>query len=126
MKIWLISLAILSSFIILGIFFQNNLQKSSARLTAELRRIETLVEDGRWNRSNSKLIAFKNNWRKTKSIWAIFTHHQEIDYVEEALSKAAAAVRSRSEADSLIELGVLRHFLTHIPQRERFNITNLF
>ncbi|HBE77326.1 MAG TPA: hypothetical protein DDW65_06030, partial [Firmicutes bacterium] len=34
--------------------------------------------------------------------------------------------QSKNYSEALMELDTLRHFIQHIPERERFNLVNIF
>lgn len=126
MKVWILSLCGLLSFLIVGYLVQIYLDKSADRLNQKLATVEPDLVARDWDQSLRKLKSVKNNWKKTKPFWAVLTNHKEMDLVEEALIKTIKAISSKSYVDAQINLGVLRDFVNHIPERERFSIVNVF
>ncbi len=126
MKVWIISLCGLLSFLAAGYLVQTYLDKSADRLNQKLAAVEPDLTIMDWGQSLQKLKSIQKNWEKTKPFWAVLTNHKEMDLIEEALIKTIRAVSSKSYADARINLGVLRDFIDHIPERERFSIVNVF
>ena len=126
MKVWILSLCGLLSFLIVGYLVQTYLGKSAARLNQKLAAVEPDLAARNWDQSLKKLKSVQNDWKKIKPFWAVLTNHKEMDLVEEALIKTIKAISSKSYPDARINLGVLRDFINHIPERERFSIVNIF
>lgn len=126
MKVWILSLCGLLSFLIVGYFVQTYLNESANRLNQKLVTIEPDLAARDWDQSLKKLKSVQNSWEKTKPFWAVLTNHKEMDLVEEALIKTIKAISSKSYPDARINLGVLRDFIKHIPERERFSLVNVF
>jgi hypothetical protein len=126
MKIWLISLCGLLTFLILSLFVQSYLDRSADLLSRELTGVEPELQSLNWDQALNKLDSFAKAWGKTKPLWAVLTNHNEMDLIEETLIKTTQAISSKSYSDALINLGILRNFIKHIPDKERFSIVNIF
>lgn len=126
MKVWILSLCGLLAFLVLSNLVQRYLDESAGRLNQKLAAIEPDLEAQNWDQSLLKLKSIQNTWEKTKIFWAVLTNHKEMDLIEEALIKTIKAVSSESYADAWINLGALRDFIKHIPEKERFSIVNVF
>lgn len=126
MKVWIISLCGLLIFLFLGFSVQSYLYESADFLNQKLAEIEPDLKTGNRELALTKLKSFARAWAKTKSIWAVLTNHEEMDLIEEALTKTTRAVSCKSYTDALINLSVLRDFIRHIPEKERFSIVNIF
>jgi hypothetical protein len=126
MKVWLLSLCCLLFFLVGGYLVQSSLDRMADRLNQELSEVELELNSGDWNQSLLQLLAFKKNWEKVKSYWAILTNHKEIDLIEEALTKTIRAVSYKCYTDAMINLGTLRDSIKHIPEKERFSLVNVF
>lgn len=125
MKIWIISLVILIAFLTLGCWTEIYFNNTSKQLSLDLERIETHITQKKWTHVFNELESFKNQWIGYKKILSILVHHQEIDRLEEALTKTIQAVKSHSYPDSLIEIGALKHYINHVSQKEVLNFTNV-
>ncbi|MGE5604951.1 MAG: DUF4363 family protein [Bacteroidota bacterium] len=126
MKVWLLSLGCLISFIVGGYLIQSMLDRTAAQLNQELGEVELKLNAGDWDQSLLKLKTVRKNWEKVKPYWAILTNHKEMDLIEEALIKTIRAALCKSYNDAMINLGSLRDSIKHIPERERFSLVNVF
>lgn len=126
MKVWLISLYGLLIFLVLSLMVQSYLDQSADLLSRKLTGVEPDLKSLNWDQTDNKLKSFTKDWEKTKLYWAVITNHKEMDLIEEALLKTTQAVSSESYTDALINLSVLRNFIKHIPEKERFSIVNIF
>lgn len=126
MKVWIISLFGLFVFLILGFSIQSYLYDSADFLNQKLAKVEPDLENNNWEPALMKLKSLENAWAKTKPIWAVLINHKEMDLIEETLNKTIKAVFCKSYTDALINLSVLRDFIRHIPEKERFSMVNIF
>lgn len=105
---------------------QSYLDRSADFLNRKLSEIEPYLKSLNWNQTDIKLKSFTKDWERTKLYWAVIINHKEMDLIEEALLKTIQAVAGESYIDALINLSVLRNFIKHIPEKERFSIVNIF
>ncbi len=126
MKVWVIAMVGLILFISLGIYTQKQLAKTAQHFTREIKNIEALIEQQQWKPAAKKLIAFQNQWKKAKPFWAMLIIHREMDSIDEALIRTKKAVQSKNSSEAQMELGSLKHYIQHIPERERFSLVNIF
>lgn len=126
MKIWLLCLAGLVLFIVAGLLVQSNLEQSTVHFSQELNRVEAALEVRDWHRTGQNLRRLNSDWERTKFLWALMLNHKEIDAIEQSLIRSEKAVDTQSYNDAAIELGSLRYFLKHVPQRERVDLINIF
>ena len=126
MKVWVIAMIGLILFIGLGIYTQNQLVKTSLHFTKEIKKIDALIEQQQWKPASKKLFVFQNHWKKTKPFWAMLIIHREMDSIDEALIRTKKAVQSKNASEAQMELGSLKHYIQHIPERERFSLVNIF
>ncbi len=126
MKVWVIAMVGLILFISLGIYTQTRLTKTAQHFTREIKYIDALIEQQQWKRAAKKLILFQNQWKKIKPFWAMLIIHREMDSIDEALIRTEKAVQSKKSSEAQMELGSLKHYIQHIPERERFSLVNIF
>lgn len=126
MKVWLISLGCLFSFLVVGYLVQSSLDRTADRLNQQLDVVEAKLIARDWDQSLRELDRLRKVWDEVKPYWAVLINHKEMDLIEEALIKTIKAISSESYADARIHLGLLRGFIKHIPERERFSLVNIF
>jgi hypothetical protein len=126
MKAWLLCLAGMVCFIIAAVLGQSNLGKTTRHFGRELTVVEKALQARDWPKTQRSLEKLANGWERAKFIWALLLNHKEIDAIEQSLTRSKKAVDGRSYTDAAIELGSLRYFLKHVPQRERLDWVNIF
>lgn len=126
MKPWFIIILGVVLFIFAGYSGQSYLNTSSRKLDHQLVSVQSALSKKNWEQALKHIQTFEQNWSKTRKLWAVLTHHQEIDNVEQSLTKTREAIISRSYADARMEIETLRHFIKHIAERERFSLVNIF
>ena len=125
MKVGILSLLGVAIFLAFSIAIQVYISKSTAHLDQKFQTIESELNSQKWTQANRSLKTAKKNWNHIKPVWSLFLHHQEIDAIDEALVRTDKAVQTKNESASRIEMGTLRQYLKHIPERERFNLVNI-
>jgi hypothetical protein len=125
MKTWLFALFGFTLLILLGLFSYHYLQQSSSRLRLQINQVDRMVLTQQWKTAEQQLAALNQLWQHTEPIWAVLIHHQEIDNIENALTRLCKAILSHDYPSSQMSSGELRHFLQHIPQREKFTLVNI-
>lgn len=126
MKVWFYSLLGLLLFCACAFATQSYVSKSAARLNGSLQKTEASLRLQHWGQTAAHLRQVSEKWQKTKAVWAIFLHHNEIDNIEQSLIKSREAVRCRDYTASAVELGNLKYFINHVPHREGLDLVNIF
>ncbi|MGE5582019.1 MAG: DUF4363 family protein [Bacillota bacterium] len=126
MKVWLLSLLGLILFIMLAVFVQNKVQTNTRKLDQEIKRVNSTLNRKQWSQTLEQLKGVKKKWERVKPMWAVIIHHQEIDSIDQALTRTLEATKSKNYTQAQIELGSLQHFIRHVPEREKFNLVNIF
>jgi hypothetical protein len=126
MKAWLISLAGLVLFLSLAIFLQFEIQNTSEQFEREIKKANIVLNRQQWNQTLKVLNHVNTKWQKTKAFWGMLIIHREIDSIDEALIRTIQFTQSRNYPEAYVELGILSHYIKHIPEREKFNLVNIF
>ena len=126
MKVWLFTMAGLAFFIIAACLVQSNLERTNRHLNVQLEKATSALQARQWSQSKQALKALDKDWERTRPWWAILLNHKEIDAIEQAMTRTQKAVESRDFGLAMVEIGTLKYFLDHIPERERFNPINMF
>lgn len=126
MKTWLACLFVMAALIGFGLRVQNGMERQSANLIKALDQVQNRINSRQWREATETLDPLVRKWDDTKPVWALFIHHQEIDMIDSALIRLLRSVKSESFTDSQTASGELRHFLQHIPVREKFSLINIW
>ena len=125
-KTLMISLVGLFVVIILSIFIQKYLEKSSKVLIIEIDKLMEAVEADKINESIKLREQVQEKWDNTKKKWAALIDHEEIDNIEETMHRVEMLIGDPEEKVELLsELNRLSFYLEHIPEREAFSLENV-
>ena len=125
-KTLIISLVGLFVVIILSVFIQKYLEKSSEILVNEIDELMEVVEDDKINDSIEIREKVQKKWDDTKYKWAALIDHAEIDNIEETMHRIEMLIGDPEEKVELLsELNRLSFYLKHIPEREAFSLENI-
>ncbi|MBE5812907.1 MAG: DUF4363 family protein [Clostridiales bacterium] len=125
-KTLIISLVGLIVVVILSIFIQKYLEKSSEILVEKIDELMEAVEDDKINESVGIREKIQEKWDDTQNKWAALIDHEEIDNIEETMHRIEMLIGDPEEKVELLsELNRLSFYLKHIPEREAFSIENI-
>lgn len=125
-KILIFSISVLVLIIISGIIIRAYLQKSTDKLTLEIKNIENSVNSNNWDDAHKAILELDRDWEKTESKWTLFTNHHEIDNITVTLKNSSEYIRVKDKAQTLSSLSSLKHYLSHIPDMEKLSLKNIF
>jgi hypothetical protein len=125
-KTLIISLVGFFMIIVLAIFIQSYLEKSSKDLVDEIYDLIDIVDQDKINESIEVREKVQEKWDDTKNKWAALIDHEEIDNIEETMHRIEMLIGDPEEKVELLsELNRLRFYLKHIPEREAFSLENV-
>jgi len=125
-KTLIISLVGLIVVVILSIFIQKYLEKSSEILVEKIDELMEAVEDDKINESVGIREKIQEKLDDTQNKWAALIDHEEIDNIEETMHRIEMLIGDPEEKVELLsELNRLSFYLKHIPEREAFSIENI-
>ena len=123
----LVIIVVLTALIVTGgclIFY--TLDSESQRLNDSLSVLEKDIENQNWDASIKNVEEFHSKWDKVSSIWSMLIDHYEIDNIELVLSKLVSYVKTHDKNEALSEMSSLKALIKHIPDKESFNLENVF
>lgn len=126
MKGVIISLTI---FIIMfiGVFFSiNYLNKICTKLEISTVQIEKDITAHSWDKAYDSSLDFLKQWDKLSDKVSIFSHHAEIDNVNNEVWKLTQYTKCKNEEEALASTHVIKFLLKHIVDMERVNPQNIF
>lgn len=109
-----------------GIYSSQKLSTTSKKLENHISKIEDNATNGSWNNAKENLSYFEEEWSKTEKTWAILLDHAEMDNIDASVSKVAKFIESKDRPLTLGEVSTLKQYIKHIPEKESFNIKNIF
>lgn len=108
-----------------GIVANSSFSSSADRLDTHIENIEKTVSDGNWTGAEQSLLDIQRVWSKTQDLWSALLDHAEMDNIDATLSKLEKYIKSRDKALTLGEASLLKLYVKHIPEKEKFNISNV-
>ncbi len=130
MRDWLIITAII--IIILGgdIMMQTHLNKTADELINNLQDLKqkTILAKETENRENIKkqINEIDEKWEEINKTWAEIVVHQELDNIQQSLTKAKSNIEEGGLEDALQEIETALFFVEHVKQREKISLKNIF
>lgn len=89
-------------------------------------QIENNIQDDDWNKAYGNSIKFLNEWDRYSQKVSFFTHHAEIDNVNNELWKLTQYTKEKNKDESLASAHVIKFLLKHISEMEKVNLQNIF
>lgn len=124
-NIFIFSILIISSILLLGFFIKSFLQTSTSELNKKIYIINSAIITGDWTAAHKASNSLVLGWHKTEPIWALFINHHEIDNITSSLLKAAEYINFNDNENASVYLSELQEFLKHIPDMEKLSLKNI-
>lgn len=130
MRDWLIIIAI--GIIIIGgdIMMQTHLNRTADELISNLQNLKqkTILAKETQNRESIKkqINEIDEKWEKINKTWAKIVVHQELDNIQQSLTKAKSNIEEGNLEDALEEIETVLFFAEHVKQREKISLKNIF
>lgn len=109
-----------------GLLTLNALESESKRLDNSLSELEKQISGQDWDTAERNFREFHRKWDKISSLWSMLIDHYEIDNIELALSELDSYIKTRNKTEALAQLSSLKALVRHIPEKEAFNLKNIF
>lgn len=103
-----------------------SLNFESQRLDQSLTALEQDIKEQDWDEALKKLKEFNTEWDKVSTFWSMLIDHYEIDNIELILSQLTSYVKSQEKTEALSQMSSLKTLIKHIPEKESFNLRNIF
>lgn len=102
------------------------LDRSAQKIDHQIRKIEANSRSNNWTNANIELSNLEKQWEKSSNTWAMLIDHVEIDNIDDSLTRMKEYIKAKNSVLSLGELASLKQYVSHIPQKESFNLINIF
>jgi len=123
-----IGLIVLILIFILGFsaLSQSLLEKDSRKLEITIDKVIKSTENEDWESAQTEIEKLKEEWRSVMKLWSPLVDHHEIDNIDITLLKLKPLIDTKDKSTALSEATALKEYITHIPEKEKLNISNLF
>ena len=102
------------------------LEQGSDSLVVIAEDLQTEIYGQEWNKAQITFAEIKKSWQQMSKYWPMLVHHQEMDRIEESLTKLEVYLLYQEPSDAQAELRTLVKLIQHIPKKETLNLKNLF
>jgi hypothetical protein len=112
--------------IALGWFTNKILANSAAILLDRTKQVEILLKNNQWSAAEISFQQTEKKWARISKHWPLLIHHQEMDRIEECVSRIKSFLQHQDRSNALAELYLLTNYIQHIPQNKALNLQNIF
>ncbi|NMA33848.1 MAG: DUF4363 family protein [Clostridiaceae bacterium] len=123
----IVLMAVLAAFILVsGICSQQLIRGDSEKLEKGIDAIQDGIRSGKWDNASDTLNSISSDWVNIKKTWSALIDHEEIDSIDITFTRLKALLEAKDISSALSEAAALRRLVTHIPEREKPSLENLF
>lgn len=130
MKDTIIIVAIILVIVLGDIVTKNYLNKTVDELLTSLETLkEKVIEAKQTNEREEikkEMEIVEQKWENTSRICSIIVVHQEIDNIEQALTRGKSSINYGILEDALQEIETAIFFSEHVKEREKLSLKNIF
>ncbi len=130
MKDTIIIVAIILVIVLGDIVTKNYLNKTVYELLTSLETLkEKVIEAKQTNEREEikkEMEIVEQKWENTSKICSIIVVHQEIDNIEQALTRGKSSINYGILEDALQEIETAIFFSEHVKEREKLSLKNIF
>ena len=99
---------------------------SAQNVEASLPTLAQALKGEDWEGARLSYDQSKETWEKTKKVWYVLIDHEDMRDIEISFVDLDTAIRQQDAIESERELAELQFFLSHVPDTERVDVTNIF
>ncbi|MFL0197670.1 DUF4363 family protein [Clostridium sp. WILCCON 0269] len=126
MKSTIVSFSIFILMLFSIIFSIHYLNSMCAKLQNLNMKIEQAVESNDWDKSYKNSEELTAEWKKYSPRLSIFSNNNEIDDINNELSKLMQHITYKSKEESLISISIIKNSIYGILEMQQLNMHNLF
>ena len=130
MKEYIIMIAIIVIVFSGDAMVQGYLENSSNTLENQLEELKQNAIESKETKNREEVkTAFQNlekEWEEINKVWSIIVVHEEIDNIEESLTKAKSSIYDGEVEEALEEIETAIFFIKHVREREKILLKNIF
>lgn len=108
-----------------GIWESKYLYNTSLYLKSDIEYSKNAVLNNDFNLAKGHIDEIDNTWSNMKTLWKIFSTHQEIEEIEEALASYKVSIKMESKSDVEYYFERLNKKLEMVVEDHKFLIENI-
>ncbi len=112
---------------IMGIFLSSNyINRSCIHLQNLNSTLESYIIKDKYQDAYNLSLNYIAQWNKTSKFLTLYTHHEDLDYIDTEILKLTQYVKNKDKSEGLATVHVLKHLVSHILAHERVSVGNIF
>jgi len=112
---------------IVGLFLSSNyINRSCIHLQNLNSTLESYIIKEKYKDAYNLSLDYIDDWNKTSKFLTLYTHHEDLDYLDTEILKLTQYVKNKDKSECLATVHVLKHLVDHIKAHERVSIGNIF
>lgn len=118
---------ILSIGILMSIFiYENNYFKNTTNyLLSDINHIENKINNSNYKGAKDHFKLYKKSWNGIKCIWDLFVNNDEIDDIDDDISKCETYINNNNKEESILYLRALKQKFSTILDRKKIKFKNV-
>lgn len=101
------------------------LENSARALSKNATVVIENVENGKWKQAQGNVESLEKQWDRLSNVWNILIDHNELDSIEESLTRMQQYINTKSSTMAITESYNLRRLINHIPENEALKLKNV-
>lgn len=126
MKVWATVVGFLILVIVLMLISTHIILGATDKIESELSGLYENVIKNDYKLANSNYLDIVKKWGEYKKGWAMLIEHQEIDRIDEELTKIKEYLLEQDRTLLLSEISLLKFYIRHVREMILLKIENIF
>ncbi len=126
MKVWATVVGFLILVIVLMLISTHIILGAADKIESELSGLYENVIKNNYKLANSNYLDIVKKWGEYKKGWAMLIEHQEIDRIDEELTKIKEYLLEQDRTLLLSEISLLKFYIRHVREMILLKIENIF
>lgn len=126
MRVYLAFIVTLLVVVGFGLYTINFLGHDAREILHALEGLDSAMASGDWEQAQQEIDEARKIWSQHKDRWAMVINHQDIDNIDLTMARLARYISLENRILAAGDLAELVHMLEYIPEKEKFNLSNIF
>ncbi|ADQ46520.1 hypothetical protein Calkro_1668 [Caldicellulosiruptor kronotskyensis 2002] len=126
MKVWATVTGFLILIIVLVMISMHIILGATEKIENDLSDLYENVVKNNYNLAKSNYFDIVKKWSEYKKSWAMLIEHQEIDKIDEELTKIKEYLFEQNRVLLVSEIGLLKFYIRHVREMTLLRIENIF
>lgn len=126
MRMVLISFIVLLILISIWIWFHfTSIEPTTTYYYEVLTELSNLIYTEQWNKAETDLIFYYENWEDARNLWIYFINQNDIDNIDSSIGRLDSFIKNRDKTMAQAELEHLKVLFDVIKENECLSLENI-